>query len=101
MNILFYKVNIDKVIVSDWRLLAIEYLKPDITFWAGRYQNQHNTKDDISQELTAHLYKKLPLFKPSDKATLRTWAWTVIRFKIIDLWRVSCKEQRTQRRKEK
>jgi DNA-directed RNA polymerase specialized sigma24 family protein len=59
------------------------------------------TFDDYKQELSMHLWRKLPLYKADGKAKIETWASKVMRLKCIDIDRVHNKEKRTQRRKEK
>jgi len=94
--LLVKKVHRRTEIYEDWRHAAIEYLKPNIRYFSLRYQNGSTTFDDLYQELSSHLWNKLDKYQPDKK--IETWASTVMRFKIIDLWRVNHKEDRTKNR---
>ena len=87
-------------IYEDWKHAAIEYLKPNIRYYALRYQDDM-TFDDIYQELSLHLWNKLDKFNPEGTAKLEGWASKVMRLRIIDLWRMNNKEERTKLRKSK
>jgi DNA-directed RNA polymerase specialized sigma24 family protein len=83
MSILFYSQSSFKV-TSDWRVDAIFYLEENILYFAKKYQCVETTFDDYCQELTFHLWRKLPTYKGRG---LKSWASITMLNKCRDIAR--------------
>jgi len=69
---------------DDWRIQALNTLEKDVLLYAYRYHIINLTQEDVEQELRYQLWRKLPLFNPN-RSSIRTWAWLVMRSRLIDL----------------
>lgn len=68
--------------VGDWGRLVALY-EPLLLAWAKRAGLQDADAADLTQEVFAHLYKKLPEFQYDPKRSFRAWLRTV----TLNLWR--------------
>lgn len=65
---------------------ALILLEPSVQLFSYRYQIRGMTRDDVNQELRWQLWRKFDRYHPG-RASLRTWAWMVMRNRLRDMSR--------------
>lgn len=74
------------IIEPNYSERALALLEPSVQLFSYRYQIRGMTRDDVNQELRWQLWRKFDRYNP-EKASLRTWAWMVMRNRLRDMSR--------------
>ena len=73
-------------IQTEFTIRGLDAIEKDICYEAGKNYIYGMGKEDIAQELRAHIFSKIGNYDPT-KSNFRTWAIRVMKNKIIDLSR--------------